>query len=111
MPALRRVNRAALIGQPKTVAEIVTCLSSLSTAYGRLTGGLRAPNDVQTTCPTGRDIAPPSTGRMLDWTDAEGQPLAGTTIWSVTGVPDQFAPSTAPFMINYLELWQPPAGQ
>jgi predicted enzyme related to lactoylglutathione lyase len=41
-------------------------------------------------------------GAALRWTDAEGQPVAGTTIWSVAGADkDYFAPSTASFMINY----------
>ncbi len=41
-------------------------------------------------------------GAAFPWTDAEGRPEHGTTIWSV-GAADsgQFAPSAAPFMINY----------
>ncbi|MCV2350453.1 VOC family protein [Paucibacter sp. Y2R2-4] len=41
-------------------------------------------------------------GAAFTWADAEGKPSAGTTIWSVGPVDgDQFAPSSAPFMINY----------
>src|SRR3546814_2155507 len=36
------------------------------------------------------------------WTDGEGKPVAGTTIWSIGSAQgDPFAPSTAPFMVNY----------
>jgi predicted enzyme related to lactoylglutathione lyase len=41
-------------------------------------------------------------GAAFSWTDADDKPYAGTTIWSIgpeTG--NQFAPSAAPFMINY----------
>jgi predicted enzyme related to lactoylglutathione lyase len=41
-------------------------------------------------------------GAAFTWTDDAGIPIGGTTIWSV--MPEQadtFAPSTAPFMINY----------
>jgi catechol 2,3-dioxygenase-like lactoylglutathione lyase family enzyme len=41
-------------------------------------------------------------GTAFKWADPEGKPTAGTTIWSVgdaTG--NHFAPSIAPFMINY----------
>ncbi len=41
-------------------------------------------------------------GTAFTWTDSEGNPTAGTTIWTIgdaTG--NNFAPSTAPFMINY----------
>ena len=41
-------------------------------------------------------------GAAFSWSDESGKPTGGTTIWSVgpeSG--DQFAPSTAPFMINY----------
>ena len=41
-------------------------------------------------------------GAAFAWTDSDGTPTGGTTIWSV--VPEgssQFAPSTASFMINY----------
>ena len=41
-------------------------------------------------------------GAAFSWTDADGQPTTGTTIWSVGAADgDQFAPSAAPFMINY----------
>ncbi|MCA0174724.1 MAG: VOC family protein [Proteobacteria bacterium] len=41
-------------------------------------------------------------GAAFSWADAAGQPTAGTTVWSI-GAADNglFAPSTAPFMINY----------
>ena len=41
-------------------------------------------------------------GTILEWADPEGKPTTGTTVWSVgdaTG--NHFAPSAAPFMINY----------
>ncbi len=41
-------------------------------------------------------------GAAFRWTDGEGKPAGGTTIWSVG--PDEteaYAPSTASFMINY----------
>ena len=38
----------------------------------------------------------------FDWTDSDGRPVAGTTAWSIAPAhSDQFAPSTAPFMVNY----------
>jgi predicted enzyme related to lactoylglutathione lyase len=41
-------------------------------------------------------------GTAFAWTDADGQPSGGMTIWSVGSQEgDQFAPSTASFMINY----------
>ena len=41
-------------------------------------------------------------GAAFTWADAEGKPTTGTTIWSIGGLEgDQFAPSAAPFMINY----------
>jgi len=41
-------------------------------------------------------------GAAFDWTDDEGRPIGGTTAWSnFTAQGDQFAPSTAPFMVNY----------
>jgi predicted enzyme related to lactoylglutathione lyase len=39
-------------------------------------------------------------GTAFTWTDAEGKPYAGTTVWSI-GSGGNFAPSTAPFMVNY----------
>jgi len=41
-------------------------------------------------------------GAAFSWTDSEGKPTGGTTIWSVgTSEADSFAPSEAAFMINY----------
>ena len=41
-------------------------------------------------------------GAAFSWSDAEGKPTAGTTIWSVGSTEsDHFAPSNASFMINY----------
>jgi predicted enzyme related to lactoylglutathione lyase len=41
-------------------------------------------------------------GAAFDWTDDAGKPVGGTTAWSI--IPessDQFAPGTAPYMVNY----------
>jgi predicted enzyme related to lactoylglutathione lyase len=41
-------------------------------------------------------------GAAFDWTDAEGKPVAGTTAWLICPQEsNQFAPSSAPFMVNY----------
>ena len=41
-------------------------------------------------------------GTAFDWTDAEGKPVAGTTAWSIDPQEsNHFAPSSAPFMVNY----------
>jgi len=41
-------------------------------------------------------------GTAFDWTDDEGKAVAGTTAWSIVAAQsNQFAPSTAPFMVNY----------
>src|ERR1700752_4673299 len=41
-------------------------------------------------------------GAAFDWTDGEGNPVAGTTAWSIAPAQSgQFAPSTAAFMVNY----------
>jgi predicted enzyme related to lactoylglutathione lyase len=41
-------------------------------------------------------------GAAFDWTDGEGKPVGGTTAWSIaTEQSNQFAPGTAPFMVNY----------
>jgi predicted enzyme related to lactoylglutathione lyase len=41
-------------------------------------------------------------GTAFSWEDEDGVPTGGTTVWSVFGQSsDSFAPSTAPFMINY----------
>ena len=41
-------------------------------------------------------------GTAFTWTDADGNPTGGMTVWSVAPeTSNQFAPSNAPFMINY----------
>src|SRR5688572_27596160 len=41
-------------------------------------------------------------GAAFTWTDDAGEPVGGTTIWSIAPTEsDQFAPGTAPFMVNY----------
>jgi predicted enzyme related to lactoylglutathione lyase len=41
-------------------------------------------------------------GTAFTWTDEAGQPVAGTTIWSIGSAEGkQFEPSTSTFMINY----------
>ena len=41
-------------------------------------------------------------GAAFTWTDAQGKPAGGTTIWSIGSAEgDHFAPSKASFMINY----------
>lgn len=41
-------------------------------------------------------------GAAFRWTDGEGNPVAGTTVWSISdGSGDYFAPSTSSFMVNY----------
>jgi predicted enzyme related to lactoylglutathione lyase len=41
-------------------------------------------------------------GTGFRWADADGKPVAGTTVWSIgDAAGDDFAPSRAPFMINY----------
>ncbi|MEO8674835.1 MAG: VOC family protein [Casimicrobiaceae bacterium] len=41
-------------------------------------------------------------GAAFTWTDADGKPTGGTTIWSVADAGgDHFAPSKSTFMINY----------
>jgi predicted enzyme related to lactoylglutathione lyase len=41
-------------------------------------------------------------GAAFEWTDGDGKPIAGTTAWNIASAQsDQFAPSTAPFMVNY----------
>ncbi|MCA8974729.1 MAG: VOC family protein [Planctomycetes bacterium] len=41
-------------------------------------------------------------GAAFTWTDSDGQPTGGSTIWCVSPESgEQFVPSTAPFMINY----------
>ena len=41
-------------------------------------------------------------GTSFSWADSDGEPTGGSTIWSVgPESTEQFAPSHAPFMINY----------
>ena len=41
-------------------------------------------------------------GAAFNWTDADGNAMTGTTIWSVMAADgNQFAPSKSTFMINY----------
>ena len=41
-------------------------------------------------------------GAAFRWTDAEGNPTAGTTIWTIAEASGNFfAPSTSSFMVNY----------
>lgn len=41
-------------------------------------------------------------GAGFDWTDADGKPAGGTTVWTISDADDAaYAPSAAPFMINY----------
>ena len=41
-------------------------------------------------------------GAAFDWTDDDGKPVGGTTAWLIAPAhSDQFAPSAAPFMVNY----------
>jgi predicted enzyme related to lactoylglutathione lyase len=41
-------------------------------------------------------------GTAFRWADGEGRPLKGTTVWSIGAVGGgYFAPSRAPFMVNY----------
>jgi predicted enzyme related to lactoylglutathione lyase len=41
-------------------------------------------------------------GAAFSWTGDDGKPVAGTTAWCINAAnSDAFAPSTAPFMINY----------
>ena len=40
-------------------------------------------------------------GAKFKWADADGRPVAGSTVWSVASSSEQFAPGTASFMVNY----------
>jgi predicted enzyme related to lactoylglutathione lyase len=40
-------------------------------------------------------------GAAFVWADAAGNPIKGTTIWSIGAAGDDYAPGTAPFMVNY----------
>ena len=39
-------------------------------------------------------------GTAFSWTDDDGKPIGGMTVWSVVDG-SNFAPSNAPFMVNY----------
>ncbi|HEY0997154.1 MAG TPA: VOC family protein [Gemmatimonadaceae bacterium] len=41
-------------------------------------------------------------GAAFSWSDDAGEPVGGMTVWSINpATSEQFAPSTAPFMVNY----------
>ncbi len=41
-------------------------------------------------------------GAVFSWAGDDGKPVGGSTVWSVSAADgDDYAPSTAPFMINY----------
>jgi predicted enzyme related to lactoylglutathione lyase len=41
-------------------------------------------------------------GTGFRWTDADGKPVAGTTVWSIgDAAGDDYSPSQASFMVNY----------
>ncbi|MBK9090176.1 MAG: VOC family protein [Holophagales bacterium] len=41
-------------------------------------------------------------GAVIPFSDADGSPMPGQTIWNVTGMgSEDFAPSTSRFMVNY----------
>jgi predicted enzyme related to lactoylglutathione lyase len=41
-------------------------------------------------------------GAAFRWTDAEGRPTTGTTVWSISSADSKhFAPGTSSFMVNY----------
>ncbi|MEJ6001399.1 VOC family protein [Paucibacter soli] len=41
-------------------------------------------------------------GAAFSWADGQGKPCGGSTIWNIGAADnDYYAPSTAPFMINY----------
>ena len=41
-------------------------------------------------------------GAAFNWTDSNGKPTGGMTVWSIAAEnSDQFAPSSASFMVNY----------
>jgi predicted enzyme related to lactoylglutathione lyase len=41
-------------------------------------------------------------GTAFAWSDGDGQPCAGTTVWSIASAQtEQFAPGRADFMVNY----------
>ena len=42
-------------------------------------------------------------GTAFTWADSEGNPIKGTTVWSIgTADGEGFGPAKSPFMINYL---------
>lgn len=41
-------------------------------------------------------------GTAFSWSDDEGNPITGTTVWSIGGADGEgFGPAKSPFMINY----------
>ena len=41
-------------------------------------------------------------GAAFDWTGEDGKPVGGTTAWCISAMDaDTYAPSSAPFMVNY----------
>ncbi len=49
----------------------------------------------------GIDVTPWG-GAAFSWTDTEGKPVGGTTVWSIASEgSDQFAPGAAAFIVNY----------
>jgi predicted enzyme related to lactoylglutathione lyase len=41
-------------------------------------------------------------GTAFPWTDGDGQPIPGSTVWSIASAQsDQFAPGASSFMVNY----------
>jgi predicted enzyme related to lactoylglutathione lyase len=41
-------------------------------------------------------------GTVFRWSDAEGNPTAGSTVWTISDMgADTFTPGTASFMVNY----------
>lgn len=41
-------------------------------------------------------------GTAFRWVDDQGNPIAGTTVWSIGAAPNEyFKPGTASFMVNY----------
>jgi len=40
-------------------------------------------------------------GAAFRWSDASGAPTGGTTVWSIGGGGEHFAPSKSSFMVNY----------
>ena len=40
-------------------------------------------------------------GTYFTWTDAQGKPTGGSTVWSIMNSAEDFGPARQPFMINY----------